>query len=77
MVNIAQLMKIKGAWDTFIKNHPKFSSFLTAVKKEGLKADTIIEVTVTSSTGKVLTSSIKLKESDIELFRELSEFTNK
>ena len=32
MVNIAQLMKIKGAWDTFIKNHPKFSSFLEKIQ---------------------------------------------
>lgn len=77
MVNIAQLMKFKGAWDTFTRNHPKFPGFLTAVKQEGLKADTIIEITVTSSTGKVLTSNVKLKESDIELFRELSEFANK
>lgn len=77
MLNIAQLMKFKGAWDTFTRNHPKFPSFLTAVQQEGLKEDTIIEITVRSSNGKELTSNVKLKESDIELFRELSKIANK
>lgn len=72
MVNIAQLMKFKGSWDKFVRNHPKVPGFLSAVQKEGLKEDTIIEITITTSTGKVLTSNVKLQESDIELFRELS-----
>jgi hypothetical protein len=73
MFNPAKLMKIKNSWDTFTQNHPKFPGFISAVQKNGLEEGTIIEINVTTADGKALSSNIKLTQSDIEMFQELSE----
>jgi len=73
MINPAKLLKIKNAWDVFTQNHPKFPKFLEAVNKSSIEEGTIIEVTVTDVSGKKLSSNFKLKQTDVELFHELSE----
>lgn len=75
MINPMKLMKFKNAWDTFTNNHPKLPGFLKAVKMSAVKEGTVIEINVTTAEGKTLSSNIKLKESDIELFQELSELS--
>lgn len=76
MINPAKLLKLKGAWDVFSQNHPKFPKFINAVHQNGLQEGTIIEINVTTADGKTLSSNIKLKESDITLFGELSDLLN-
>jgi len=73
MFNPAKLLKLKNSWDTFTQNHPKFPKFLNAVHKDSIQEGTIIEIKVTSATGKTISSNVKLTESDIKLFDELSE----
>ncbi|NLP34979.1 MAG: hypothetical protein GX359_07250 [Clostridiales bacterium] len=77
MFNPSKLFKIKNAWDTFSSNHPKFTMFLNAMHKNGLEEGTIIEINVTSASGKTLSSNLKLTRSDMDLFRELSELSKK
>ena len=48
MMDFSAIMKFKGAWDTFNKNHPKFLPFMQAVGREAVTDGTIIEVKVTS-----------------------------
>lgn len=69
------LLKIKGLKDKFVENHPKFPMFLNAVYSKALTEDTIVEITVIRPDGEKLASNIKLKESDIEMFRELQKIT--
>jgi len=76
MINPAKLFKLKGAWDVFEQNHPKFPKFMKAIHQNGMQEGTIIEINVTTEDGKTLSSNIKLKESDIILFSELSELLN-
>lgn len=71
MLNPAMLMKIKKLKDKFVENHPKFPMFLNAVYNQGLVEDTIIEINVTRPDGQKLASNIKLKQSDIEMLREM------
>lgn len=73
MINPAKLLKFKGAWDTFSKNHPKFLSFLDAVRRNAMEEGTVIEINVTTASGKTINSNLKLTESDMKMFRELSE----
>ena len=73
MMNPAKLFKLKSLWDAFTKNHPKFPKFLEAVHKNGLEEGTIFEMNVTTRSGKTLSCNLKLKESDIKLFKELSD----
>ncbi len=71
MMNPAALFKIKGAWDTFARNHPKFPMFVQAVSQAGITEGTIIEVSVTSTDGRKMETNVKLTASDLELFEML------
>lgn len=73
MMNPAKLFKIKGAWDTFISNHPKFPMFINAVKATGMKEGTLMEITVTTPEGRKLSTNIKVTQSDKELLEDLSD----
>ena len=44
MMDFTAIMKFKGAWDTFTKNHPKFVPFMQAVGQDAIADGTIIEV---------------------------------
>jgi len=73
MINPTKLIKLKSAWDIFSHNHPKFPKFLNSVHKNALEEGSIIEINVTTISGRTLSSNIKLSQSDAELFRDLSE----
>ena len=78
MVNPAMLFKLKGAWDTFSKNHPKFPKFLQAVSGNGTIQDgTVIEITITKVDGEKVTTNLKLNQEDMELFDEVSKLIKK
>jgi hypothetical protein len=72
MMNPAKLLKLKNSWDIFSGNHPKFPSYLNAVKNTALVEGTIIEINVTTAEGKSLKSNLKLTKSDIDLLHDLS-----
>lgn len=73
MNKLESILKIKQAWDTFTSVHPKFPMFLNAVKKEGIKVGTVIEVSITSPEGKQMNTNIKVTESDLNLFETLKD----
>ena len=72
-MNLGNMAKLMGAWNTFQKNHPKFPAFCKAVAKKGLREDSVIEVIVTTPDGERIETSIKVQESDIELIRGFGE----
>lgn len=67
MINPADLLKIKGAWDTFANNHPKFPLFLNALGKGAIKEGTIIEIHVKQPEGQDICTNIKIKDTDMQL----------
>lgn len=71
MINPAMILKLKQAKETFVRNHPKFPPFLSAVNRDAMKEGTIIEIHVTTTEGKVVSSNIKLKDSDIAFLQEI------
>lgn len=71
MLNPALLFKIKGAWDTFSANHPKFPLFIKAVQQSGVKEDSIVEIAFVSPDGKRLETNVKLTASDMQLIEIL------
>ena len=72
-MDMGNMMRIMGAWNTFTKNHPKFPAFCKAVAKAGIKEDTIIEVIVTTPDAERIETSLRVQASDIELFNTLSQ----
>ena len=71
MVDFSAMMKIKGAWDNFTKNHPKFMPFMQAVGRDAIGDGTIIEVNVVSPDGKEYNTNMKLTQSDLDLFAQI------
>ena len=72
MMDFSTIMKFKGAWDTFTRNHPKiFCRFMQAVGREAVTDGTIIEVKVTSPEGKEYNTNMKITQSDLDLFAQL------
>lgn len=71
MINPMKLMQLKTMMTRLRDNHPKFPAFLQAVSRRALCADTVIEISVITPDGERLESNLKLKESDIEVLREL------
>lgn len=67
----SSMMKVMGAMNNFRANHPKFVSFIANVFKTGIPADTIIELTVTKPGEEPVTTNIKVKQSDLDLFNSL------
>lgn len=66
-LNPAMLFKIKGAWEKFVSNHPKFPMFLRAASAVGIKEGYIIEVKITDTEGKTICTNVKLTDSDMDL----------
>ena len=62
-MNLGNLMQLKNSWATFTQNHPKFPKFLQAAST-AVKEDT--------PEGKVIETNLKVKASDIELFKNLT-----
>ena len=73
MVNPVTFFKIKGLWDQFVSNHPKFPRFLQAVVSQPMEAETIIEISICRPNGDTISSNVKLTPSDLELFEQLKE----
>ena len=67
------LLRLKSAWDAFTANHPKFPSFLQAVKDKGVMENMTIDITVTYPDGNTLRSGLRVKESDIALLNSLAD----
>ena len=72
MINPAKLFKLKGYWETFVRNHPKFPQFMNAVQSNGIEEGTVIEISVTTLEGKTLSTNIKVSASDKDLLNELT-----
>lgn len=75
MMNPAKLFKIKGAWDKFTENHPKFPLFINALRSSGIEEGSIIDINITTPEGKIMSTNIKVSQSDKELLAELTELS--
>lgn len=75
MVNPMKLMQIKNMVAKFKENHPRIPGFFNAVA-DGLEEGTVIEMTVTSPQGKKLCANIRVNADDMELLREINQFSN-
>ncbi len=71
MINPASLFKIKGAWERFASNHPKFPAFMQAASSGMISEGAIIDVTITAADGRKIGTNVKLTQSDMELFEQL------
>ena len=71
--NIGNIMKITGAWNTFKSNHPSSRHSVRRFHAKGLKKEAIIEIAITTPEGEKIETNLKVKDSDLELLKQLSE----
>jgi hypothetical protein len=74
-MNPTQIFQFMGAWQKFTANHPKLPKFMKAVAAEGVKENTIIEISVTTPEGKTYCSNLKISQSDLELLEQIKNFS--
>ena len=72
MMDMGSAMKALGAWNKFKSNHPKFPAFCKAVISKGIKEGSVVEIIFTTDEGEKIETSIKVQQSDIELFQSLA-----
>ena len=51
----------------------EYSRFCQAVSRKGLKEGSIIEIAITTPEGEKIETNLKVKDSDLELLKQLSE----
>ncbi len=75
MMNPAKIFQMKALWDRFTANHPKFPKFLEAAARSSIDEGTVLEVKIIKPNGDEIASNLRLTAEDMELFRELRDFS--
>jgi len=71
-LGLGDVLKLKGLWDRFTRNHPKFPSFLNAAKAKGFPEGTVLAFSITYPDGQTLETNIKITADDLDLFDTVS-----
>ena len=65
-MNPMLLLQLKPAWEQFKTNHPKLMNFVKAASKDGFMDEgTLIEISITNSSGKTSASNVRVKQEDL------------
>lgn len=65
-MNPMLLLQLKPAWEQFKANHPKLMNFVKAASKDGFMDEgTLIEISITNSSGKTIASNVRVKQEDL------------
>ncbi|MCC8025635.1 MAG: hypothetical protein LIP16_10095 [Clostridium sp.] len=76
-MNPLNFLQLKPSWEQFKSNHPKFLPFLKAATEERfIDQGTVIEINVTNSTGKTISSNVRLKADDMEFLLAFKNIIN-
>lgn len=65
---IVQLMQLKKKFDS---DHPMFARFLSDIVKNGIPADSVIEISVKCPDGNPITTNMKVNSNDLEMIEAL------
>ena len=71
-MNFQSLLQLKGLWQRFTNQHPKFPAFLRAAQP-ALKEGSVLSFTITTPEGKTLESNLKVTSTDLELVESLKQ----
>lgn len=73
-MNPMNFLQLKPAWERFKTNHPKLLSFVKAASRDAfLDEGSLIEITVTNSTGKTMSANVRVKADDLEFLGGLKQ----
>ena len=69
-MNLQSLLQLKGLWQRFTNQHPKFPAFLRAAQP-ALKEGSVLSFNITTPDGKNIESNLKVTSTDLELIESL------
>lgn len=73
-MDIGALLKLKGLVSDFKRNHPKVMQFFSDAAKVTSEGS-IVEISVTGKDGSRMSTNMRLRTSDIELLKTVSDLT--
>jgi len=77
MRNPAKLLQLKKQYEAFTARHPKFMRYLAYITDNYMSEGTVMDVTVTDTTGKSLHGNAKLTAEDVAFLQELRRMLSK
>lgn len=75
-MNPAKFFLLKGIWDRFTSNHPKFPKFLEAAIRSPIREGTVLEVEIVHPDGESIASNIRVTGDDMELYRQIKDIVS-
>lgn len=75
-INPMKLLQLKNAWDQFTGRHPKFPAFLKAMTKGAITEGSVLEITLTTADGKVISTNLKVTAEDMALVNDIKDLAN-
>ena len=73
-MNPMNFLQLKPAWNRFKANHPKIVPFARAAARDSfLDEGSVIELSITNSSGQKIASNLRVKKDDLEFLRQLRE----
>lgn len=76
-MNPAKFFLLKGIWDRFASNHPKFPKFLSAAMQSPIREGTILEVKMIHPDGETIASNLRVTKDDMELYDQMKEIASR
>lgn len=70
------MLKIKPLFEQFTKDHPKILMFFAAAAGS-VDKDSVVEVSVKTSDGKIMKTNILVNDNDVAIFNELKKMVEK
>lgn len=70
------MLKIKPLFEQFCQDHPKFLAFFAAAAGE-IDKDSVFEISIKNSDGKVMKTNILVNNNDVAIFDELKKMIAK
>lgn len=70
-MDLRVFFKLKQAWETFAKNHPKVPPFISGIQSKGAAEGMEIAVAVRYPDGTEYKTGVRLTDSDMEILRDL------
>lgn len=70
-MNPAAMMKLMEAKNRFDSDHPGFARFLNDLVRNGVEADSVIEISIKKPDGSNMVTNMKVNQSDIDLINAI------
>ncbi len=70
-MDLRVFFKLKQAWETFTRNHPKVPPFVSGIQSKGAVEGMEIAVAVRYPDGTEYKTGVRLNDSDMEILRDM------